>query len=467
MIVAGLVLFAFAPPVAAQTFPALTSRVVDDADILDIPTEAEIDTKLKDLEAKTTNQLVVVTLPSLQGYEIEDYGYRLGRAWGIGQKDKNNGALLIVAPNERKVRIEVGYGLEGTLTDAMTSLVIQNAILPRFRAGDFAGGISRGVDDLVQILSGDQEYVQRAEEAEVGARSAVDRGDMIFQVLMFLFIAFYLWRLFSINRAAGGGRRSRMPWIIPTGGGFGRRLLVERFERRRFLVGRRWRRLQRRRRFVRGRRLLGKLVMKTTTCLTPDEAARISRAIEAAENTTSGEIFVVVAAHSDDYRLVPVLWAAIAALVLVWPLSLFTLLPVGQLLLVQAAIFAVWCVALTPDAIRLRVIPPPLAEANVERAAREQFLGHGVHLTAARTGVLIYVALAERRVEIVADDGIAKKVDQAEWDAIAQTIVTAARNKVLADGLADAVKTAGALLARHFPPSKDDHDELPNRVVQL
>jgi putative membrane protein len=207
--------------------------------------------------------------------------------------------------------------------------------------------------------------------------------------------------------------------------------------------------------------------MKTTHSLTPDEAARISRAIEAAETRTSGEIFVVVAAHADDYRLVPVLWATVAALVLVWPLNLFTLLPVGQLLLVQAAIFVLWCMVLTPDAVRLRVIPPPLAAANVERAAREQFLGHGVHLTAARTGVLIYVALAERRVEIVADDGIAKKVDQAEWDAIAQTIVTAARNKVLADGLMDAVKTAGALLARHFPPSKDDHDELPNRVVQL
>jgi uncharacterized protein len=216
------VLFAFAPPAAAQTFPALTSRVVDDADILDIPTEAEIDTKLKDLEAKTTIQLVVVTVPSLQGYEIRDYGYRLGRSWGIGQKGKNNGALLVVAPNERKVTIEVGYGLEGTLTDAMTSLVIQNAILPRFRAGDFPGGISRGVDDLVQILSGDKEYVQRAEEAEIGARSSTDRGDMIFQVFMFLFIAFYLWRLFSINRAAGGRRgRSRMPWIIPTGGGLG------------------------------------------------------------------------------------------------------------------------------------------------------------------------------------------------------------------------------------------------------
>src|ERR1700742_3715568 len=105
---ACLVVLALAAPAGAQTFPQLTSRVVDDANIIDIPTEAELDKKLADLEAKTTIQLVVVTLPSLEGYEIADYGYRLGRHWGIGQEKQNNGALLIVAPNERAVRIEVG-----------------------------------------------------------------------------------------------------------------------------------------------------------------------------------------------------------------------------------------------------------------------------------------------------------------------------------------------------------------------
>ena len=135
---------ALALPATAQTFPELTGRVVDNADTLDIQTEAEIEQKLAALEQKTSNQLVVVTVPSLEGREIEDYGYRLGRYWGIGQKDHDNGALLIVAPNERKVRVEVGYGLEGTLTDAISALIIHNAILPRFRAGDMTGGISRG-----------------------------------------------------------------------------------------------------------------------------------------------------------------------------------------------------------------------------------------------------------------------------------------------------------------------------------
>ncbi len=205
----------------------------------------------------------------------------------------------------------------------------------------------------------------------------------------------------------------------------------------------------------------------TTGKLTAAQSRRIAGAIAAAEQKTSGEIFVVVASRADDYRLVPVLWAAIAALVLVWPLLLFTTLDMATLLFIQAAIFLSWCMALTPDAIRLRLIPRPLAASNAERAAREQFLSHGVHLTKARTGILIYAALTERRVEIVADDGIAQKVDQAEWDAIAAKVCTAARGEKLAKGLSDAVRHCGALLAEHFPPGRHDRDELPNRVVEL
>ena len=206
--------------------------------------------------------------------------------------------------------------------------------------------------------------------------------------------------------------------------------------------------------------------MKTPP-LTPQEATAISRAIEAAENRTSGEIFVVVAQRADDYRLLPVLWAALAALVLTWVLHLTVPLSTSNLLLIQTAIFAMWCLALTPDATRLRTIPPPLAEAATERAARDQFLAHGVHLTAARTGVLIYAALAEHRVEIVADDGIAARVEQKEWDEIAATVVVAAKENKLAEGLVRAVERSGTLLAQHFPPANNDRDELPNRVVEL
>jgi len=143
--------------------PALSGRVVDEANILDQATRTALTQKLADLEAKTTDQLVVVTLRSLQGTSIEDFGVELGRRWRIGQQGKNNGVLLIVAPSERKVRIEVGYGLEGTLTDAVSKLIIENAIVPRFRANDVAGGVARGVDDIISVLTGDaEEWKQRA-----------------------------------------------------------------------------------------------------------------------------------------------------------------------------------------------------------------------------------------------------------------------------------------------------------------
>ena len=137
------------------TFPALTGRVVDEAGLLSAVDRAALAGSLADLEAKTTDQLVVVTLKSLQGTSIEDYGYQLGRRWQIGQKDKNSGVLLIVAATERKVRIEVGYGLEGTLTDAATRLIIENSILPAFKIGDFPGGIKSGTAQIIQLLGGD------------------------------------------------------------------------------------------------------------------------------------------------------------------------------------------------------------------------------------------------------------------------------------------------------------------------
>lgn len=142
-------------------FPRLTGRVVDEARLLDTRTRSEIESRLAALQAKTTDQLVVVTLRSLSGRSIEDYGVQLGRHWQVGQKGKNNGVILLVAPNEKKVRIEVGYGLEGTLPDAVAHLIVQNSILPRFRASDFPGGIRRGVEDIIQVLSGDAEEWKR------------------------------------------------------------------------------------------------------------------------------------------------------------------------------------------------------------------------------------------------------------------------------------------------------------------
>src|ERR1700755_811397 len=168
------------PAWAAPTFPALSGRVVDDAHILSDATKADLDQKLAGLEQKTSRQLVVVTLASLQGYEISDYGYQLGRAWGIGQAKLNNGILLIVAPKEHRVRIEVGYGLEPIVTDAFSSVVIQTQILPKFRSGDFNAGVVAGVDALIQQLSLETSEAEKraAAAAEQLKRHGHDQGDM-------------------------------------------------------------------------------------------------------------------------------------------------------------------------------------------------------------------------------------------------------------------------------------------------
>jgi len=154
-------LFACIAAFAATNFPALTGRIVDQANVIPAPTRAAIEAKLADLEAKSGIQLVVATVSSLQGEEIEPYANELFRAWKLGEKTKNNGVLLLVAPKERRVRIEVGYGLEGTLTDALSKIIITNAMLPRFKTGDFGDGISRGVDDIITVLKTDASEWQK------------------------------------------------------------------------------------------------------------------------------------------------------------------------------------------------------------------------------------------------------------------------------------------------------------------
>ena len=230
-LVVACVVIAAAALAQSLTFPQLTGRVVDEAGILDAATREKLEKLSADLEAKSTDQLVVVTLKSLQGTSIEDYGYQLGRQWQIGQKDKNNGVLLIVAPNERKVRIEVGYGVEGTLTDALGSFIIQQAILPRFRTGDFAGGITRGAEDIVQVLTGDaEEYKERARAAN--AAPAMSVSEMIVLAFFILMAVLIILNVLADMRRSqgavprGGVRRTRdwsSPIILggPSGGGWG------------------------------------------------------------------------------------------------------------------------------------------------------------------------------------------------------------------------------------------------------
>lgn len=139
---------------AAPNFPNLTSRVVDNAQLLTPQAKHDLETRLAKYEQTTTNQVVVLTLPTLNGYDIEDYGYQLGRRWQIGQKGKNNGVILIVAPKERKVRIEVGYGLEPVITDLISNQIIQTVILPSFKKGEYQKGIIEGTQSILDVLGG-------------------------------------------------------------------------------------------------------------------------------------------------------------------------------------------------------------------------------------------------------------------------------------------------------------------------
>ncbi|WP_122874350.1 TPM domain-containing protein [Campylobacter showae] len=137
-------------------FPALTGRVVDQAGILSTAVKEELESALAAHENNTTNQVVIVTIKTLGGANISDYSLKLGRYWGIGQKDKNNGVLLVVAPNDRRVRIEVGYGLEGTITDSFCEAIIDNYIVPEFKKGDIEGGIKIGTQKILALLDGDE-----------------------------------------------------------------------------------------------------------------------------------------------------------------------------------------------------------------------------------------------------------------------------------------------------------------------
>lgn len=220
----AFLLLALAPTAWAQSFPTFSdSGVVDAANLLDPQQEQALSQKLIAQKQASGRSLVVATIPDLQGYDIADYGYRLGRAWGIGDK-QDQGALLIVAPNDRKIRIEVGYGLEGVLTDALSSQIIRTAIAPRFKAGDMVGGIDAGVDAIAKLLAlPPEEARKQAAKAEQETRRQDDGGGVIaFWIILFV-IFFVALPLLSRMR---GGRRYRsggvgVPPVIIWGPGGG------------------------------------------------------------------------------------------------------------------------------------------------------------------------------------------------------------------------------------------------------
>ena len=205
-LLAGLIV----APASAQTFPKFSGLVVDAANVLPPETEAALNAKLEALQKNGKRQLVVATIPDLQGYPIEEYGYKLGRAWGVGLKDVNNGAILFIAPNEpagrRGPRIEVGRGLEPILTDALSSVVINQDMMPRLKAGDIPGAMTAGTDALARQLSASPEEAQARLDAatrqfdQAHRRSTAARGNggvpfgLIFGAVVLLFVLVPLFR---------------------------------------------------------------------------------------------------------------------------------------------------------------------------------------------------------------------------------------------------------------------------------
>jgi uncharacterized protein len=194
-------------------FPPLTGRVVDEAGVLPPRAVDRLTRELAAHEQRTGQQVVVAVVRSLQRQSIDDYGYQLGRFWGIGQKKADNGAILLVAPSERKVRIEVGYGLEGELTDAVSSVIIDQTILPRFRNGDLAGGIVAGTEQVLRALGDDvgEPLPPRLGRQETGSPGSV--GSILFTLVIFFI---FLW----LARRGGG---FFLPFLIASSWGGGRR----------------------------------------------------------------------------------------------------------------------------------------------------------------------------------------------------------------------------------------------------
>ena len=380
----------------------------------------------------------MATVPSLGGEEIEPYANGLFRAWKLGEAKENNGALLLIAPKERRVRIEVGYGLEGTLTDAVSSIIISNAIAPRFKAGDFNGGVTRGVDDIITALTTDSAE-WKPKPTDMRAEHEASLLDTLAPFLIFLFIMFVISR---IGRRSGGGNVIFIP--MGTGGfGGGFRAVAEASAA---AEDWRWRRLFRRRRVFRRRRRLGRLVM----ILDADAAERVEAAFDAAQLETRAPLVCVLAGASTSLDGEFLLGACILALATPLPLLVFTELSAHRIYVAQllVAILAAVLVSLPP--VRRWLIPKRVARSAGHRAALAQFVLRGIDRS--RCGALIYVSLAEHYIRIVPAEDAARVISQEQWQAAVNEALgplAAGETEAALTGLA---ASCGDILAAHFPP---------------
>lgn len=232
LLIAAIAVLCVAAAAHAQTFPKFTGLVVDAANVLPPATEADLTAKLEALQKDTHRQLVVATIPDLQGYPLEDYGYRLGRAWGVGLNGVDNGAILFIAPNEpaghRGPRIEVGYGLEPILTDALSSQIINDDMMPRLKAGDIPGAMVAGTDAIIAQLRASPDEAKARTDAAIAEfdrthqhQTNSNNGGFPFALLFWLVVAGFMMASRFRHGRRGYRYRGGMWPIFLWGSGFG------------------------------------------------------------------------------------------------------------------------------------------------------------------------------------------------------------------------------------------------------
>jgi uncharacterized protein len=507
-----LALALLAAPATAQTLPPFTGLVVDAANVLPPATEADLTAKLQALQRDTKRQLVVATIPDLQGYPIEEYGLTLLRGWGVGLKSVDNGAILFVAPNEpagrRGPRIETGFGLEPVITDIFAGRVIREQMMPLLVAGDVPGAMTVGTDALVAQLRASPEEAQAKVDAAAAEfdrtrrRAPTDRGAQTSGGglpigLIFWGLVFFLVILPALR--GGGGRRARR-----SGGGSAWRSCCGRSAAGSGAVGAAAagaavalavgadsaavaaavgrRRLYRRRwRFGRRRWSVGIMV----TLLSEADHARVTAAVATAERGSAGEIVTALAAQSDSYHDAALHWAILAMLavpaLLAWRPSWASAMwdavagswsahPAGAPFMVAlvgiALAFLLARLLLAYKPLRLALTPGATKTRRVRRQALALFRVGAERRTRGRTGVLIYLSLAERRAEIIADAAIHDHVPEDVWADAMAALLGPVRGGRAADGLVAAVEVVGAVLAEHAPREGNDVNEIPDRLVE-
>lgn len=233
---------------------------------------------------------------------------------------------------------------------------------------------------------------------------------------------------------------------------------------------RRWGRIWRRRSFgrlVRQRIDAERRLKRDMSLLSDEQRQRVSRAISDAESGTSGEIIAVVAEASNTYYYVPFMWAAMAALIVPWPLIHFTWMTVQWIFLIQLLVFLALLALLWPRWTRAALVPKSIRQTHVKRRATEQFLAQNLHTTAGRTGVLVFVSIAERHAVILADHAIDSKVEAGAWQKIVEQLTREIGDGRAADGFVHAIAEIGRRLTEHFPPGVPDPNELPNHLIIL